>query len=658
LPRYEYRPEQTELAAAVLRALASEGVLLVEAGTGTGKTLAYLLPALYSRRKLLISTGTKALQEQLITKDLPVLQRTFKVTAAVMKGRSNYLCWKRYHEFQRAPVFSFRDEITPWERIQQWALQTKSGDRAELPDLPDNYSAWRELSATAEQCLGQKCEFFQSCFVTRMRAQAQAADIVIVNHHLFFADLALRDQASATVLPEYDTVIFDEAHALAETATEFFGSQVSTWRLADLAQDLRRLERLGQMPRRALRVMVQTLTRAEQDTEAALKEVAEAGLKTGEGAGEGSRFSLLPLKGWPALMEEKERAVSGLKLLAQTLADLGPQDEILLGLAGRAKSLAQDLDFILGMNDPEHVFWAETRGRGVILRASPAELGAILQERLFGRPRPLVFTSATLAVQDGKTWSFSHFRNQLGLDPTNHQLEELWLPSSYNWKEQAILYTPTHLPEPNTPGFIREASREMLKLLRISSGRAFLLFTSYRNLEAAYELLAPHLPFTALKQGDGSKSALLEKFRKDTSSVLFATHSFWEGVDVAGQSLTCVIIDKLPFAAPGDPLLAARLECIRQKGGNPFRDYQLPAAVISLKQGLGRLIRSREDYGILAVLDSRLHKKSYGKTFLQSLPATPLATNLEEVKNFLARREGEICPSREGAPIGPPPRQE
>jgi ATP-dependent DNA helicase DinG len=640
LPTYEHRPEQADMAAAVLRAFDRNGLLVVEAGTGTGKTLAYLAPALYSNRKVLISTGTKALQEQLIYKDLPVLERAFNVRAAIMKGRSNYLCWQRYHEFERAPTFNFRDEISVWDRIRAWSLKTATGDRAEIKDLPDQWSAWRELSATGEQCLGQKCGYFDNCFITRMRGQAQAADILIVNHHLFFADLAIRDTAPSSVLPEYQTVIFDEAHDLAATATEFFGLQVSTWRVQDLGQDLRRIQRLGQMPMGELRGLLSALERAEGAASDFFRVVADAGWGGAE-RGEGSRFSLAPLKDRPALVEEGDRARAEFKLLAKLLADAGKKDELLLGLGLRAEQFGSDLGFIVRMDDPDHVFWAETRGRGVIMRASPSDLGPLLAERLFGRNFPIVFTSATLAVQDRSCWSFAHFRSELGLKEPTRPLEETCLPSSYDWPNQAILYVPADLPEPTSPGFIRAASREMLRILRLSRGRAFLLFTSYRNLEAAYELLAPHLEFPVLKQGDMPKSTILEEFRNQGNAVLFATQSFWEGVDVTGQALSCVIIDKLPFASPSDPLLAARIDRIRRQGGNPFMDYQLPAAVIALKQGLGRLIRSKDDYGILAVLDSRLHTKRYGKTFLQSIPPAPLTTKLEDVKAFIDRHEGE-----------------
>ncbi|HUT52022.1 MAG TPA: ATP-dependent DNA helicase [bacterium] len=639
LPKYECRPEQTDMAAAALRSLDHQSVLVVEAGTGTGKTLAYLVPAIYSSRCVVISTGTKALQEQLMHKDLPVLMRHFEIKAALMKGRANYLCFKRYHEFSRQPMFKFREDISHFERISKWVETTPTGDRAEIKGLPDDYSAWREVSSTSEQCLGQKCPHFRECFITRMRAWAQQADIVVVNHHLFFADLAIRNEAPSSIIPDYETVIFDEAHGLAEVASEYFGRQVSTWRVLDLSQDIKRMERVGRMPSDDLRALLKALDSAEFALTSVFKVVADFGRRGQANGGEGARFSIAPLRSNEEVLEESERARAELKNLGKITAGLGKKDESLLALSDRCAAMSDDLGFIVSQEDAGHVFWAETRGRGVIMRASPVEVGPIMQEHLFAEPMTMIFTSATLAVQARGQWSFAHFRSELGLNGGGRKVEELWLPSSYNWTEQAMLYVPDHLPDPSDPRFIKQAAAEMEKILAASKGRAFLLFTSYRNLEAAYELLADKLPYTVLKQGDAPKSELLDRFRKDGAAVLFATASFWEGVDVAGQALSCVVIDKLPFASPGDPLMSARIDRIRKNGGNPFNDYQLPAAVISLKQGLGRLIRAREDYGILAVLDSRIHKKSYGQTFISSLPPAPLTRNVNDLANFIQRHE-------------------
>ncbi len=638
LERYEDRPDQIRMAGSVLSALEKRSILIVEAGTGTGKTLAYLVPAIYSGGRVVISTGTKALQEQLVNKDLPVLTRRFKIEAAVMKGRNNYLCRRRYREFGMAPTFRFREEIPFYERVRDWASATKTGDRAEIRDLPDEFSAWREISSTSEQCVGQKCEFFDDCFVTRMRARAQMADVVVVNHHLFFANMSIPKEAQVNLIPSYQAAILDEAHGLAETAAEYFGAQVSTWRVDDLARDIRRMERIGEVDVDDLAAMLKSLETAEEACRSAFKTIARAGARGM--ALDGARFSIAEIKDRGSVLEESERASTELLFLARALAGFGRKDEYVMNLAGRAQALSEDFAFIITRDEPDHVYWAETRGRGVILRASPIELGPIMEQKLFSDETPIVFTSATLAVQDKKRWSYSHFKSEIGLEGTEREVTEIHLPSSYDWKKQAILYVPRHLPDPSSPDFIVEASREMLRILRISKGRAFLLFTSYRNLEAAHELLEPHLDFPALKQGDAPKGELLEEFRRDESSVLFATQSFWEGVDVAGKSLSCVIVDKLPFASPGDPLTSAKIERVRKNGGNPFMDFQLPRAVISLKQGLGRLIRSREDYGVLAVLDGRLHKKRYGKTFLDSLPPAPITDKREDLAAFMEEKEG------------------
>ena len=636
LPRYEKRPEQAQMASSVLRAMDEGSILVVEAGTGTGKTLAYLVPAIYFGGRVVISTGTKALQEQLANKDLPVLEKEFEIFSAVMKGRSNYLCWKRYKEFGREPTFNFRTEIPFYEIIKKWVSETRTGDRAEIKGLPDDFSAWRQMSSTSEQCIGQKCEYFDECFVTRMRAEAQHADIVVVNHHLFFADLSLKDEVPHQIIPDYNTVIFDEAHSLSEVATEYFGVQISNWRMEDLAQDIRRMEKLGDVSVDDLRIALRALEKMERSVNTVLQTVATYGRNYGS---EGSRFSMERFKTNEVIVEEGNNACSDLKTLGSALTTLSGQDEMAGNLPERANSFARDLLFIISQEDEGHIYWAETRGRGVVLRASPAELGPILDQKLFSKPMPVTFTSATLAVQSKNNWSFSHFKSELGLDTQIRKVEEKWLPSSYKWEEQAVLYVPNNMPDPSSSEFIVNASREMLRIIRISKGRAFLLFTSYRNLEAAYDLLGPHISYTVLKQGDAPKSELLEEFRQDESSVLFATQSFWEGVDVSGQALSCVIIDKLPFASPGDPLTSAKIERIKRNGGNAFMDFQLPSAVISLKQGLGRLIRNKEDYGILAVLDSRIHKKQYGKTFIKSLPPVPLTTKISDLENFIKKHE-------------------
>ncbi|MFO8057533.1 MAG: ATP-dependent DNA helicase [bacterium] len=636
---FEVRPEQVKMAGAVLRSLAEDSLLFAEAGTGTGKTLAYLVPALYSERRVVISTGTKALQEQLMFKDLPVLSREFEVNAVLMKGRANYLCWKRFHDFNRAPAFHFRDEISHFNTIQEWASRTKTGDRAEVPGLPDEYPTWREISATSEQCLGQKCEHFQECFVTRMRAMAQQADIVVVNHHLFFADLAVRSDAPGQVIPSYETVIFDEAHSLPEIATEYFGLRFSNFQLLDLAQDIRRLQRLGKVALDDLKAMLRTLEKAEHSAGELLKHIGGS-LKSSGGNQELSRYSLAPVLKQAAVQEWGDKASADLKSLSAALNGLAKNDESIKSLSERAGNLAGELKSIVSGSDPDQIYWAEIRGKNVFLRASPAELGPILEPRLLSNNLPIIFTSATLAVVAQGKWSFDHYRKALGAENLSRKTEEMCLPSSYNWKENSILYIPRDLPEPMDPAFVDKAAKEMESILHVSKGRAFLLFTSYRNMERAYELLYDKLPYTVFKQGDAPKGELLEEFRADENSVLFATQSFWAGVDVSGPALSCVVVDKLPFASPSDPLVAEKVARIKKQQRNAFMEFQLPSAVLSLKQGLGRLIRGRNDYGILAVLDSRIIKKRYGRIFLESLPPVPVSHDLRDLESFMERHEG------------------
>ncbi len=639
LEDYEVRPEQVKMAGSVLRCLSEDSILFAEAGTGTGKTLAYLVPALYSERRVVISTGTKALQEQLINKDLPVLSREFEVNAVLMKGRSNYLCWKRYHDFSSAPTFHFRDEISHFKTIQEWASRTETGDRAEVPGLPDEYPTWREISATSEQCLGQKCDYFQDCFVTRMRAFAQQADIVVVNHHLFFADLAVRSDAPGQVIPSYETIIFDEAHSLPEIATEYFGLRFSNFQLMDLAQDIRRLQRLGKVSVDSLKSMLKSLEKAEHSGSELLRTIGDS-LRSRGGEKETSRYSLAPVLKEASVQEWGDKTESDLKALSTKLADLSGADESVKSLSERASALAKELKAIVSGSDPDQIYWAEFRGKNVFLRASPAELGPIIQPRLLSNDLPIIFTSATLAVVSQGKLSFDHYRQALGAEDPPRRIDELCLPSSYDWKQNSILYIPRELPQPSEMSFIEKAADEMEAILRVSKGRAFLLFTSYRNMERAFELLYDRLPFPLLKQGDAPKGELLSEFREDENSVLFATQSFWAGVDVSGQSLSCVVIDKLPFASPSDPLVAEKVERIKKQNKNAFMEYQLPSAVLALKQGLGRLIRSRSDYGILAVLDSRIIKKRYGKVFLESLPPVPVTHDIRDLESFMDRHEG------------------
>ena len=615
LPTYEERAAQARLAQAVGRVLTEGGVLLAEAGTGTGKTLAYLLPAVELGRRVVVSTGTKNLQEQLLTKDIPLLARALgrDLSVAVMKGRGNYLCLLRYKSFGQAGSFRRFDEIPLFRAVEDWAPRTETGDRGEVEDLPDGADFWREISAASENCIGQACPDFEPCWVTQMRQRALEADLVVVNHHLLCADLAVKDGSYGSVIPDYDTVILDEAHLLEDVATQYFGIQVSSHRVEDLCRDVERELKAARLDAREVHAELDGL---RHRSEGFFKTVAQ---------GRGHRLKA----GWmpPRVAEQATAMLERFEGVRTALLAIPERSDALSALAGRAQGLSQDLAFVLGAEDEGHVCFVETRGRGVFLRATPIDVSARLKELLFDPVRAAVLTSATLAVDGG----FAYLRSRLGLEPT----EELMLPSPFDFEEQAILYVPRGMPEPSAPSFVDRAADEVARLLAVSRGRAFVLFTSYANMNAVAERIASRVGYPLLMQGEAPKPVLLETFRRTPGAVLLATASFWQGVDVAGEQLSCVIIDKLPFASPADPVVQARIERIRSRGGNPFQEYQVPVAILMLKQGLGRLIRASTDRGILAVLDSRLVERPYGRRFLESLPPARLVHDLAQVEGHL-----------------------
>lgn len=618
LPGYENRPAQARLAEAVGRVLAEGGLLLAEAGTGTGKTLAYLLPAVELGRRVVVSTGTKNLQEQLLQKDIPILARALgrDLSVAVMKGRGNYLCLARYRSFARAGTFRRLDEVPLFRAVEAWAPETTTGDRAEIADMPDAVDFWREISATSENCTGQSCPDFEACWVTHMRQAALEADIVVVNHHLLCADLAVKDASHGQVIPEYDTVILDEAHLLEDVATQYFGLQVSSHRVDDLVRDVERES--GAFDGRLHESVVAAEGQAVRDrAERFFRAVGAAG---------GRRLG----RGWAdgRLQQAAQQVTERLDGLRTAILAVRDRPEALTALAGRAAALKEELQFVLRADDEDHVYFVETRGRGVFLKATPIDVAGRLRELLFGRVRAAVLTSATLAVDGG----FTHLEDRLGLQPT----EELLLPSPFDFERQAVLYVPRHLPEPQSPSFVARAADEIVRLLELSRGRAFVLFTSYANLNAVADRIAGAVPYPLFVQGEAPRAALLDAFRRTPGAVLLATSSFWQGVDVAGEQLSCVIVDKLPFASPTEPVVQARIERLRKRGGDPFSEYQVPGAVLMLKQGLGRLIRAASDRGILAVLDSRLVARGYGRRFLASLPPARLVHDLEDVRRFAA----------------------
>ena len=608
LDSYEYRPQQVEMAQAIARALQEGGSLIVEAGPGTGKTFAYLIPAIYSNHRVVVSTGTKNLQEQIFFKDIPLLREMLpvKFSAAYMKGRENYLCRRRFAIFRRQPLFKILEEASLFEEVSTWASQTQTGDRSELGGIPEDFSAWAEICCSRDHCLGTECPEHKRCFLTRMRQAAAQAQVIVVNHHLFFADLAIRD-AGGEVIPRYKRVIFDEAHQLEEVITTYFGLAVSNYRFEDLARDVSRELLGGKRPRADLQGAVDDLRgkAAELFT-----------LFQGE---ERYRLRELDPMVFPLLSEIKR----GLSALRAAMAKR-PWTEEIAALVHRTQELGGDLEFILSQGDTQYVYWCETRGRGVFLRASPIDVWQELDRRLYPRLETMVFTSATLSTHGG----FDYFRERLGIG----KAEELILPSPFDLQQQMVLYLPPGLPEPSAADFPQAAAKEIEAILAITKGRAFVLFTSYKNMREVYGMLKGKLPYRILIQGEEPRHLLLEEFKQDVSSVLFATGSFWEGVDVPGEALSCVIIDKLPFDPPTEPVTQARIERIASQGGNPFYQYQIPAAIITLKQGLGRLIRSTEDHGVLSILDSRILTKEYGKLFLQSLPPAPVVQRREEIR--------------------------
>jgi ATP-dependent DNA helicase DinG len=638
-PEYEYRPGQIQMAEAVLRAFHEKKHLIVEAGTGTGKTLAYLVPAIAAAvsrgQRVIISTGTKNLQEQLMEKDIPFLQRVLprKFTAAYMKGRGNYACLQRIKRAENSPVLEGLEELDYFDEVKRWVRDSQTGDRAELTELPENLSFWRHIDARSETCLGQKCPEYDPCFITRMRQRATDADIVIVNHHLFFADLALRGGEYGQVLPDYSAVIFDEAHLIEDVAAEYFGAQVSSYQIEDLVRDLQLLPITSVEANRELTKTAGRVMRFAENF--------WMGFREGRGEEGGGRFPLLP-----GTFARKTRAgeieatalgdaylgldgaLQRMETTLDALRDAPPEVE---NLVRRIRQLRFDLQFIVAGDDRHFVYWLERRGRGAFLRASPIDVSGLLQDKLFEKVETAVLTSATLA----SAGSFNFIRERLGLAET----EEMVAPSGYDFENQAVLYLPRRLSDPRSPQWIDEAASEVVKILHASQGRAFVLSTSFAGMNALYERVSRQVDFPCFLQGSASKAGLLEKFRQTPNAVLFATSSFWQGVDVRGEQLSCVIIDKLPFAVPSDPVVAARQRFIDEQGGTSFYEYSVPQAIISLKQGLGRLIRSATDRGVLAVLDPRLRTKAYGRLFLESLPPCRITSDIEDVARVFEQDE-------------------
>ena len=648
LPAFETRPSQREMADAVAGTLQHGGVLLVEAGTGTGKTLAYLVPAILSGERVLISTGTKNLQEQIYFKDLSILRKALGIpfTATYMKGRGNYLCLHRFDSFREsansgtARLFGESAAQIFLPILEEWSAKTETGDRAEIADLPEDLPFWGEIAATSENCMGTECPRYSDCFITRMRSRATESNLVVVNHHLLCADAAVRQSAYGEVIPDCNYAIVDEAHQLEDVATQYFGVSVSNYRVEELGRDGNRLIATGVSGDKAgeLSTALERVWNRSQDFFRALANNIPIRAQGSENRVRITATTLEPLYEDAALLMgslDQLQATAG--LIKAPLPDPEQRREStrldLAGLAHRTGELRDELRFVLKACEPDYVYFLETRGRGVFLRAAPIDVSNILREVLFDRTKATVLTSATLTIEG----EFDYIRSRLGLDRSG-ATNVLKLPSEFDYKRQAMLYLPRRMPDPRSVDFMAAAGREIINILEASKGRAFVLFTSYAALRAIQAIAELELPYPVLVQGSAPRSALLDQFRTTPNAVLLATSSFWQGVDVMGEALSCVIIDKLPFASPGDPITAARIEAVAERGGQPFGDYQVPLAILTLLQGLGRLIRHRDDRGVLAVLDPRLQTMGYGRRFLASLPPAVVTRDIADIRQFFGEK--------------------
>jgi ATP-dependent DNA helicase DinG len=617
---YEHRPAQLEMAEAVNDAFVNHHHAIVEAGTGTGKTLAYLLPAICSGRRVVISTATKSLQEQLYQKDIPFLQRHFaqELKVAVMKGRNNFLCRTKVHALADQPMLRGMEEVDAFRQIRDWAKLTETGDRSELTFLPDDSDLWSRIDARRDTCTGQKCPEYSQCFVTAMHQRAKDADLIIVNHHLFFADLALKYDDFGSILPEYSAVVFDEAHEMEDVASDYFGQQISNFRFEELARDADHTMRLTHQATPSL------LRRTQRIREKSRMFFECFPPRDGRFA-----FSRNERQ---AFVEQNREAydslLNALKAMETEFAALTQKPEELIRIARRSFEIRQEFSSLLESNEKNCVYWYERRNKGVFLAATPIDVSQILREKLFEAFDTIVLTSATLTVGN----RFEYIRARLGLD---HSKENV-LPPEFDYPNQALLYLPQRMPDVRDPGFAAQAAEEIVKLLELSQGRAFCLFTSYAQMNDLFERVRNRVEFPLFLQGTAPRSVLLERFKNTANAVLFATASFWQGVDVPGEQLSCVIVDRLPFAVPSDPIVAARVRVLQEEGRNPFSEFQVPQAVLALKQGFGRLIRAKTDRGVLALLDTRISRMPYGRIFLGSLPSYRTTQDLAVVGQFLA----------------------
>ncbi len=613
---YEHRPGQVAMAEAVWGALRHESFLLAEAGTGTGKSLAYLLPALHLDRRVVVSTGTKALQEQLARKDLPLCEKLLgrPLRAVTVKGRANYLCLYYWRLFKAQPLFSSPQEGRHLAAVASWAEETRTGDKAEWVGLPEDLPFWRDINARGERCLGSHCPLYEECHVVLLRRQAEAAEVVVTNHHLLFADLALKNRWDAAALPAYAHLVLDEAHEAEDTATSFFGTSASKRMLQEwLGDAAKAFKGEGHGP------LLAALSGAGQASQ----------FFFGRFEGQERRESLRPEFMSPDVQALRDRL--GMRLDSAALAlESEKGTEEALGLVERLDAWREAFDFALDAGEDGYVRWMEVRGKNVVFGSSPIEVGPILQDHLFSRLNGAVLTSATLTVGG----SFGYLRGRLGIPA---RAEELRVPSPFDYASQGLFYVPSRFPDPSAEDFQDALAQAVTELVCLSRGRAFVLCTSVRSMNAVAQALEGRVPYPILVQGDEPKGLLLDRFRKAGDAVLVATVSFWQGVDVQGEALSLVILDKLPFAVPSDPLTQARIEHLRKAGEDPFNAYQLPSAAILLQQGAGRLIRSAKDRGVVACFDIRLRRRGYGKTLLKSLPPFTFTDALDDVETFFAQ---------------------
>jgi ATP-dependent DNA helicase DinG len=645
---FEHRPGQYAMAREIEQCFADRRHLIVEAGTGTGKTLAYLLPAIRRAReqkqRIIISTGTKNLQEQLYFKDIPFLETLLgPLKVCYMKGRANYVCKQKLYALRDSPLLNGLEEISQFNSILRWERTTETGDRAEIDDLPEHSPLFHKLDARSEVCLGQTCPNWEQCFITTMRRKALESDIVIVNHHLFFADLSIKQQAAgapdAGILPEAAAVIFDEAHELEDVASQYFGVALSNARFDELARDTDSMLRAKGASSSAIESATQTIRERSK--------LFFASLPAGP-----SDLGRLEFIDRADFLEARGDAYIGASNALQRLeGELERVKEVeeAAGLRKRAADIRNHLKFLLESTDPNTVFWIERRATGGVraaathtqafsthLQATPIDVSTLLAETLFANYSSIILTSATLTVASAQgNPSFDHLKKRLGVPFP----KELVVPSHFDYAKQALLYLPKYMPAPRDPNFIPQATEKIRRVLEITRGRAFCLFTSHAQMRELHDRLLAELPYTLLMQGSAPRHILLQQFRDTPNAVLFGTSSFWQGIDVQGEQLSCVIIDKLPFAVPSDPILRARTDAITAAGGNPFNDLQVPQAVIALKQGFGRLIRSLTDRGVLMLLDPRIRTTRYGATFLDSLPPYRRTDDITEVEKFFTVKE-------------------